>query len=161
MLPFILQWLDPRNDRLRGNGHEGVPLAYVEVTTVNQPASQETETNRENAVYNAIDNAKLPPGTILGYRLVRAGKTSPRLRPPLVAGVERWAKDDAEAAKTKEVSKTFAAGDWVIELDLYAGGSGTDRRREPLGGANARRDDRSHRTCATRLRQISSVRHTR
>ncbi len=98
----------------------GAPLAYVEVTTVNPPAAQEAEKNRENPVYNAIDAAKIPAGSALGYKLVRAGKNSPALG-LLVANVERWARDNAEAAKTKEVSKTFTAGDWVVELDLYSG----------------------------------------
>jgi Ribosomal protein L7/L12 dimerisation domain len=48
----------------------GAPLAYVEVTTVNPPAAQEAEKNRENPVYNAIDAAKIPAGSALGYRLV-------------------------------------------------------------------------------------------
>jgi hypothetical protein len=50
---------------------------------------------------------------------VHAGKNSPALK-PLVAEVERWARDNAEAAKAKHVSKIFAAGEWLIELDLYA-----------------------------------------
>ena len=77
------------------------PLAYVEVTTVNPPADQEKEVNRENPVYNAINAAKIPAGSALGYTLVRAGKSSPALK-PLVADVERWARENAEAAKTTE-----------------------------------------------------------
>lgn len=53
------------------------PVAYIEVTTVNPPAAQEAEKNRENPVYNAINAAKIPAGSILGYRLLRAGKSSP------------------------------------------------------------------------------------
>ena len=34
------------------------PVAYVEVTTVNPPDTQEAEKNRENVVYNAIDTTK-------------------------------------------------------------------------------------------------------
>jgi hypothetical protein len=94
-------------------------LAYLEVTTVNPSHKQEAEKNRENPVYNAIDAAKIPAGMKLGYRLVHTGKNSPALK-PLVAEVERWAPDNAEAAKAKHVSKTFAAGEWLIELDLYA-----------------------------------------
>jgi hypothetical protein len=96
----------------------GTPLAYVEVTTVNPSHKQAAEKNRENPIYSAIDAAKIPAGTMLGYRLVRAGKNSPALK-PLVAEVERWARDNAEAAKAKHVNKTFAAGEWLIELDLY------------------------------------------
>ena len=103
----------------------GTPLAYVEVTTVNPSHKVEAEKNRENPVYKAIDAAKIPVGTSLGYRLVRAGKSSPPLK-PLVADVERWACDNAEAAKAKHLSKTFAAGEWLIELDLYADGGDGD-----------------------------------
>jgi hypothetical protein len=72
---------------------------------------------------------------------VRAGKTSPSLR-PLVADVERWARDSAEVAKTKEVSKTFTAGDWVIELDLYSGVGDSEPTSQAIGGGrDARRDD--------------------
>jgi ribosomal L7/L12-like protein len=115
----------------------GVPLAYVEVTTVNPPAAQMAEMNRENPVYNAIDAAKIPAGTALGYKLVRAGKTSPALR-PLVADIERWARDDAEAAKTKQVSKTFTAGDWIIELDLYSGGTNPEPTSRAIAVAEMR-----------------------
>jgi len=118
-------------------GHTDAPEAYVEVTTVNPPATEEAEKNRENPIYNAINGAKIPAGSILGYRLARAGKNSPPLR-PLVADVERWARDNAEVAKTKEVSKTFAAGDWVIELDLYSGGSDPNPPAEAIGVAQMR-----------------------
>jgi ribosomal L7/L12-like protein len=103
----------------------GAPVAYVEVTTVNPSDQQDAEKNRENPVYNAIDAAGIPAGTSFGYRLVRAGKNSPALK-PLVADVERWARDNAEAATTKHVSKTFVAGEWLIELDLYAHGGNGD-----------------------------------
>ncbi len=112
----------------------GALLAWVEVTTVNPPAAQEAEKNRENPVYNAIDAAKIPAGSALGYKLVRAGKNSPALG-LLVANVERWARDNAEAAKTKEVSKTFTAGDWVVELDLYSGGSNPEPSTQAIGVA--------------------------
>jgi hypothetical protein len=112
----------------------GAPLAYVEVTTVNPAATQEAEKNRENPVYNAIDAAKIPAGSILGYRLVRAGQRSPAVR-PLVAEVERWARENAEAAKTQEVSKIFTAGDWIVELDLYSGGSDPEPPTQAIGVA--------------------------
>src|ERR1700688_840659 len=116
---------------------KGAPLAYVEVTTVNPPAAQIAEMNRENPVYNAIDAAQIPAGSALGYSLVRAGKTSPALR-PLVADIERWARDNAEAAKTKEVSKTFTAGDWTIEIELYSGGSNPESTSRAIGVAGMR-----------------------
>jgi hypothetical protein len=64
---------------------------------------------------SSINDAKIPAGSILGYKLVRAGKSSPALR-PLVTDVERWARDSAELAKTSDVSKTFTAGDWAVQL---------------------------------------------
>ena len=115
----------------------GLLLGYVEVTTVNPPATEGAEKNRENPMYNAINAAKIPAGSILGYRLVRAGKSSPALK-PLVADVERWARDNAEAAKTEEVSKTFTAGDWAVELDLYSGGSNPDPPTQAIGVAELR-----------------------
>lgn len=118
-------------------GQADAPDAYVEVTTVNPPATEEAEKNRENPIYNAINGAKIPAGSVLGYRLVRAGKNSPPLR-PLVADVERWARDNAEAAKTKEVNKTFTAGDWIIEIDLYSGGSDPNPPTEAIGVAQMR-----------------------
>jgi hypothetical protein len=115
----------------------GSPLAYVEVTTVNPPAAQEAEKNRENPVYNAINAAKIPAGSTLGYNLVRAGKNSPALG-PLVADIECWARDNAEVAKTKEVSKTFTAGDWIVELNLYSGGGKTEPPTQAIGVAQMR-----------------------
>lgn len=112
-------------------------VAYVEVTTVNPPATEAAEKNRENPIYNAINGATIPAGSILGYRLARAGKSSPPLR-PLVGDVERWARDNAEVAKTKEISKTFTAGDWIIELDLYSGGSDPNPPTEAIGVAQMR-----------------------
>jgi hypothetical protein len=114
--------------------HTGAPLAYVEVTTVSPPEAQTSEVNRETPVYNAINGAKIPAGSALGYRLVRAGKTSPSLR-PLVADIEHWASDNAERAKTEEVSKTFTAGEWVIELDLYAGDDASEPASQAIGVA--------------------------
>jgi hypothetical protein len=108
------------------------PLAYIEVTTVNPSDAEEAEENRENSVYNAVDGAKIPAGCALGYRLVRAGKSSPALK-PLVADVEHWARDNAETAKTQEVSKTFTAGDWIIELDLYSGDSNSGPSAHAIG----------------------------
>jgi hypothetical protein len=85
-----------------------------------------------------INNAKIPAGSLLGYKLVRAGKISAKLQ-PLVANVERWARDNVGIAKTKEVSKTFEAGDWTIELDLYSGddGAAPQERNITVRGSSA------------------------
>ncbi len=107
-------------------------LAYIEVTTVNPPSAEKADRNRENSVYNAIDRAEIPAGSALGYSLVRAAKNSPPLK-RLVSDVERWAADNAETAKTEEVSKTFTVGDWTIELDLYSGGTNPDPGVHAIG----------------------------
>src|SRR5262249_54897537 len=110
----------------------GAIVAYIEVTTRNPPAAQDRQEDEENPIYHAIDGAKIPAGSALGYRLVRAGKRTPPLE-VLVREVEGWARDNAEAAKTTEVSKTFTAGDWVIELDLYSGGSNPEPGVHAIG----------------------------
>src|SRR5262249_62288580 len=95
------------------------------------------ELNRENAVYNAIDTVTLPAGSALGDKLAQAGKSSPALK-SLVADVERWARDNAEVAKDTEVSKTFTAGDWIIELELYSGGADPQSSPRAIGVAQLR-----------------------
>jgi hypothetical protein len=111
----------------------GKVLAYVEVTTVNPPAAQDAEVNRENPVYKAIDAAKISAGSCLGYRLIRAGKNSPAMK-PLVAEIEQWARDNAEAAKKEEVSKpsTCQVGSRIIRIviDLPYGSSGSKQSRD-------------------------------
>jgi len=106
----------------------GLLQGYVEVTTFNPPDSEMADKNRENPIFDAINAAPIPDGSHLGYRLKRAGKSSPALK-PLVADVERWAGDNAEAAKAKQVHKTFMVADWEVELDLYSGSS------SPVGAA--------------------------
>ncbi|UPK17607.1 hypothetical protein [Bradyrhizobium sp. 131] len=107
----------------------GKTICYVEVTTVNRAVERVKEQNREAVIYNAIDGAKLPEGCVLGYNLVQAGPSSPATK-PLVASIEQWARENEERARTSEVAARFAAGDWTIEIELYAGG-------EPGAGSNA------------------------
>ena len=78
---------------------------------------------------------------ILGYKLLRAGKSSPALR-PLVTDAERWARDSAELAETSEVSKTFTAGDWAVQLDLYSGGDDPEPPTQAIGVAQMCGDHR-------------------
>lgn len=115
----------------------GAVVAYVEVTTVNPPDAQEKEGNRENPLYNAIDGVKLPRGCVLGYNLLCAGKSSPSLR-TLLAEIEQWAKENEEAAKSEEVSKTFTAGEWTVELELFAGGKSTEPAQGAIGTSSLR-----------------------
>lgn len=99
----------------------GKAVCYVEVTTVNRATERVKVQNREAVIYNAIDGAKLPEGCLLGYNLVRASPVSPATK-PLVASIEQWAKENEEQARTVEVTRQFAAGEWIVEVDLYAGG---------------------------------------
>jgi hypothetical protein len=96
-------------------------LAYVEVTSVNPPVSEEAQENRESAIYNAIDGARLPAGCLLGYDLIRAGEGSPPLR-PLVGAVETWAQEVVSQGIAESAVRNFAAGDWDIQLELFVGG---------------------------------------
>ncbi len=99
----------------------GKTVCYVEVTTVNRANERAKEQNREAVIYNAIDGASLPAGCVLGYNLVRAGPDSPATK-PLLTSIENWARENEEQARTTEVVGKFAAGEWIIELELYAGG---------------------------------------
>jgi hypothetical protein len=97
-------------------------ICYVEVTTVNVAADVVGGKNRETPLYNAIDKTELPAGCVLGYELIHAGGSSPRLR-PLLKSIEEWAKKTVEEAKKGPVTQRFTTSDWEIELDLFAGGS--------------------------------------
>jgi hypothetical protein len=97
----------------------GERSAYVEVTTINLAAQRESQANRENPIYNAIDGIALPEGCILDYELIEAGLQSPSLT-PLVASIEQWTRDNVVAARAQYISRRFSAGDWTIELGLIA-----------------------------------------
>jgi hypothetical protein len=105
---------------------------YVEVTTFNPPDSKVADKNRENPIFDAINATTIPDESHLGYRLKRAGKSSPALK-PLVAEIERWAGDNAEAAKAEQVYKTFTVADWEVELDLYSGSSNFVAAKQAIG----------------------------
>lgn len=98
---------------------QGAIRAYIEVTTANPSAELVGEMNCENLIYGAIERANIPNGSILGYRLVKAGSDSPPLT-PLASSVEHWARDNVEAARQGEVVRMFDAGGWRIELELFA-----------------------------------------
>jgi hypothetical protein len=110
----------------------GLLQGYVEVTTFNPPDSEVADKNRENPIFDAINAATISNGSHLGYRLKRAGRSSPALK-PLVADVERWARDNAEAAKAKQVHKTFTVADWKVELDLYSGSANPVGAKQAIG----------------------------
>jgi hypothetical protein len=54
---------------------------------------------------------------------------------PLVAEIERWARENEEAAKSGEASKTFTAGEWAVELELFAGGKSSEPGQGAIGTA--------------------------
>jgi aspartyl-tRNA(Asn)/glutamyl-tRNA(Gln) amidotransferase subunit B len=96
-------------------------LCYVEVTTINRADDEESHLNREAAIYNAINSSNLPPGCLLGYNLIKAGRDAPPLR-PLVVSIERWASENERRARSEDVVRSFNAGGWTIEIELYSGG---------------------------------------
>lgn len=96
-------------------------IAYVEVTTVNPPNSDEASTNRESLIYNAIDKVRLPTGYVLAYSVHRRGISSPSLA-PLIREVELWAREAVSTQRPDEkITRRFVSGDWEIELDLLSG----------------------------------------
>jgi len=98
---------------------KGRASAYVEVTTVNRPDSQEKEDNRESIVFNAINQLRVPDGSLLGYTLVKAGSDSPPLR-EFLTSIENWVAANAGRAKSDEVVEKFSTGDWIVELELFS-----------------------------------------
>jgi hypothetical protein len=95
---------------------------YVEVTTVNRADETVDQLSREAPIYNAINQAKLPAGCLLGYELVQAGPDKPDLS-KLVDSVERWAKESVSSDSTRPIVRRFAVGEWIVELELLSGGS--------------------------------------
>jgi aspartyl-tRNA(Asn)/glutamyl-tRNA(Gln) amidotransferase subunit B len=95
---------------------------YVEVTTVNRSDDLVDQLGREAPIYNAINQAKLPPGCLLGYSLVQAGSDNPDLS-KLAPSVERWAKQNASKGANSPIVQRFPVGEWIVELELFIGGS--------------------------------------
>jgi hypothetical protein len=98
---------------------EGQTLCYVEVTTINPPALDDAEANRETPIYNAIDHINLPPGCILRYELIHAGTDSPPLGES-IQSVKSWVDESCKQAKESPVAKRFSTTGWEIELELFA-----------------------------------------
>lgn len=99
---------------------DGAPVAYVEVTTFGPALEDVGMSNREAAIYNAIDKTKLPAGFRLSYDVVKRGTSSPNVG-KLCAEIEKWtaecAQDDPEITSVE----VFDADDWKIELTLIGG----------------------------------------
>ena len=77
----------------------GSSLFYTEATTINPAEDEVAHDNREAALYNAINGANIPPDLRLGYALLNAGTSSPKLI-RLIAKIEAWAKDNAESSRS-------------------------------------------------------------
>ncbi|CCE08076.1 conserved hypothetical protein [Bradyrhizobium sp. STM 3843] len=99
---------------------DGVSVAYIEVTTFGPTLEAIGMSNREAAIYNAIDKVKLPPGFRLSYDALARGASSPNLN-NLCAEIEKWAAENAQEDSEIMPVKTFLAEDWQIELTLVGG----------------------------------------
>jgi hypothetical protein len=110
----------------------GRVLAYVEVTSVNQPAQKRGEVSRESDVYIAIDKARLPPGCYLMLDFLQSGATSLPSRKALVSSIESWVAENVEAARKEPISKSFVSNDWEVELTLIVGKS-TEPPKHAIG----------------------------
>jgi hypothetical protein len=124
-----------RQPDFRADHRQSKISTYVEATTINPPAEENAERNRESPVYNAIDGARLPPGCLLGYELRQAGSNSPPLG-ELVRSVEGWARENAEVAIAEPITRVFEFYGWAIELQLFAGGRGTEPPARAIGAIN-------------------------
>jgi hypothetical protein len=69
---------------------DGNPVAYVEVTMFGPAQEIVGQSNREAAIYNAIDRTTLPPGFRLSYDVVSYGQSSPNVG-TLCREIETWA----------------------------------------------------------------------
>jgi hypothetical protein len=96
------------------------PVAYVEVTTFGPAQEDIAQDNRDAAIYNALDKAKLPAGHRLGLDVVKHGTKPPSLN-KLVASVEKWAAETATDEPGAMPQRNFEIDDWNIELTLYGG----------------------------------------
>jgi hypothetical protein len=96
------------------------PVAYLEVTTFGPNLEAIGMSNREAAIYNAIDKTKLPAGFRLSYDAIARGASSPNLN-KLCAEIEKWAAENAQDDPEVTPSKVFTADDWQIELTLIGG----------------------------------------
>lgn len=99
---------------------EDAPVAYLEVTTFGPTLEAIGMSNREAAIYNAIDKTKLPPGFRLSFDVIARGANSPNLN-KLCAEIEKWAQENAQDDPEIMPAKIFTADDWQIELTLVGG----------------------------------------
>jgi hypothetical protein len=99
---------------------ETKPIAIVEVTTFNPAQDEIAQAQRDAAVYDALDKAKLPAGWRIGLDIVKHGE-KPAALGKICKAVETWATEVAGEDPLAMLTKTFDAGDWSIEITLYGG----------------------------------------
>ena len=99
---------------------ETKPIAIVEVTTFNPAQDEIAQAQRDAAVYNALDKARLPAGWRIGLDVVKHGE-KPAALGKICRGVETWATQVVGEDPLAMPTKTFDADDWSIEIRLYGG----------------------------------------
>jgi hypothetical protein len=98
----------------------GNPVAFVEVTSFGPPLELVSRSKRDAAVYNGIDQAKLPAGCRLGIDIIKHGANTPSIR-KLRGTIEKWATAKGEGEAGSPPSKTFTIDDWQIDAFLFSG----------------------------------------
>jgi hypothetical protein len=99
---------------------ETKPIAIVEVTTFNPARDEIAQRQRDAAVYNALDKAKLPAGWRIGLDIVEHGE-KPASLSKICKAVEAWAAEVAGDDLLAMPTKTFDADGWSIEIMLHGG----------------------------------------
>jgi hypothetical protein len=98
----------------------GNAVAFVEVTSFGPPLELVSRSKRDAAVYNGIDQAKLPAGCRLGIDIIKHGTNTPSLR-KLRGAIEKWAAAQGEGEAGSSPNKTFTIDDWQIDAFLFSG----------------------------------------
>jgi hypothetical protein len=70
-------------------------VAFVEVTSFGPPLELVRRSKRDAAVYNGIDQAKLPAGCRLSIDIIKHGANTPSIR-KLRGAIEKWAASQGE-----------------------------------------------------------------
>lgn len=99
---------------------DGASIALVEVTTFGPSQEDTARSNRESAIYNAIDATPLPAGYRLTYDVVSYGSTSPNTR-KLCREISAWAHAYASTGAVERIERIFDALDWQIEIGVAGG----------------------------------------
>lgn len=117
---------------LRANGER---LAYLEITSINPASTQVGRDKREGVVFEGINSAVLPDDLRLLYEVITYGKSSPSER-KVRAAIERWAGEQAKAARSGErVEKDFLLDDWRFRLVLlHVPDAGAEGRKIAIHG---------------------------